>query len=168
MTLKGAVLTTPDICERSMLSLIHTMPTALRSADAQQPRFVVVSSMGMTTQSHRELPLTLRVIYPWLLSGPHADKLQLERVLAHAGGLSWWDAQADGGPIADDKIAPGELGEITIIRPALLTDGACKGVYRTGGTGYYRVSRQDVAHFIVEKVLVDWPTYKGRATAIGY
>lgn len=64
-----------------------------------------------------------------------------------------------------------------IIRPALLTDGECRG--DVGGSGAYRVkesdmesiwtvSRRDVAHFIVEGVVKHWQEWEGRCVRIAY
>jgi hypothetical protein len=177
-TLKGIKLSPPDLCTRSMLTALRAMPAALRAAEAQ-PRIIALSSAGITHASHKELPLAWRIIYPRLFASPHEDKYALEQVLHHVGGWTW-DSKADGTPadtIAEAEAgwreqegvpAQGTLREILVVRPAFLTDGPCKGAYRTTGSGYYTISRQDVAHFIVEKVLGDWSTYRNRAVTVGY
>jgi len=175
MTMSGLHLATRDLCTRSMLVALRTMPSELRTP-SRQPRIVALSSTGVTQHSHHELPLAWRVLYPWLLSGPHADKLALEHVLSHFAGFAW-DTAKDGSPAdaydGEWRTHPGtpsagEIKEVVVIRPAFLTDGALKGQYRTGGQGYYTVGRRDVAHFITEKVLGEWETYKGQAVSVGY
>lgn len=76
----------------------------------------------------------------------------------------------------------GTLKSVVVIRPALLTDGDCKGdktagkdkkgkePYRVeeGDISGYTISRKDVAHFIVEGVLGDWKKWEGKCISLAY
>ena len=162
------------------------MPLELRPEDAQ-PKFIIISSSGITQDSHNHLPFLFRIIYPWLLSGPHVDKLGMERILAHWASWDWKDktprtdvlptnwATVPGTP------GEGELRKILVIRPAMFTSGECKGDKVQGGKAPYRVgegnlpghngytiSRRDVAHFIVENALANWDEWKGKGATIAY
>lgn len=152
---------------------------------SKAPKFVVVSSIGLTKESHANLPFLLKPLYGYLLSAPHADKLGVERVLAHCCGRQWTEE----GP--DSKIMTGEQGiwtergrlpshgglkEVVIIRQALLTDGECtadkaENSYRVSETDLgngYTISRKDVAHFIAEGVVKKWSEYEGKIVNIAY
>ena len=186
MTLKGAVITPADLCTRSLLNLIRTIPDSLRSTGTQ-PKYIIVTSSGIVQDSHDKLPLSLRVIYPWLLSGPHKDKLGMERILAHTSGWPWKDEQPEQEILPSDWAsvqgtpAEGELKNILVIRPAMLSDGPCKGDLASGGkapyrvaegnlegSNGYRVSRRDVAHFIVEGALTGWDKWQNKLVTIAY
>ena len=163
------------------------MPDGLRAPEAQ-PRFVVITSMGITAASHKALPLALKPLYGSMLSGPHEDKLGAERVLAHVRGRPWTVADAikkevlpDGWQDAPGLPREGEIRQVVVIRPALLTDGECKGEagakkgkapYRTLKDGDfgdgYRVSRKDVAHFIVCDALPNWEKWEGSGITVAY
>ena len=82
----------------------------------------------------------------------------------------WVESLAQNGAVFKDMI---------ILRPALLTDGACKGdVAKEGKSAYqfsehdigngYTVSRKDVAHFIVEVLLQDFAKFSGKAWSVAY
>ena len=164
------------------------MPENLRAAEAQ-PRMILITSSGILKDSHDHLPRALRIAYPWLLAGPHIDKLGMERVLAHCAGWPWVDkaprpeilpgdwARVPGTP------AEGSLKHLLVIRPAMFSDGECKGdtVKGSGAKAPYRVaegnldgnngwtiSRKDVGHFIAEQALADWPQWEGKAVTIAY
>ncbi|THG95441.1 hypothetical protein EW026_g6212 [Hermanssonia centrifuga] len=182
---KGAVLKIPDLCTHAILNLLRTIPPSHRAASSQ-PKIIAVSSTGLTPSSHAHHPLPIRALYSWLLPQPHADKLGLERVLAHCVGWEW--KAEDGEPREDILPAgwagqpgtpgQGELKQVLVVRPALLTDGACKAdkkagrAYRVGEEDLenngYTVSRRDVAHFIVEGALPDWTRWGGKRMSIAY
>ncbi|KAI0748743.1 hypothetical protein C8Q80DRAFT_1271101 [Daedaleopsis nitida] len=178
---KGITLDNPDVCTRSLLNLLSTMPDALRAPE-RQPRFVVITSMGITAEAHARLPFGLRTFYGTALSGPHVDKLGAERILAHCTGRAWAPADvvqksvlSDGWEATPGLPGPAELKHVLIVRPALLTDGECradkaeaagkgKAAYRAAATEMsdgYRVSRRDVAHFVVEDAVPNWSKWEG-------
>jgi hypothetical protein len=171
----GISIHPPNLCTQALLSILRVMPASLRAPD-HQPKIVVVSSNGATQASHVALPCPLRATYPWALSGPHADKNAMERVLAHVGGREWAEAEPKTALLSEhwaaDEMTPGlgALPDIVVVRLALLTDGECRGLYRVGEgqRDYYRISRKDVAHFIVEGALKDWARWKGQCVAIAY
>ncbi len=163
------------------------MPDELRAPDAQ-PRFVVITSMGITAASHKALPFALKPLYGSMLSGPHEDKLGAERLLAHVRGIPWTasdpikkEVLADGWQNTPGLPKAGEIKQLVIIRPALLSDGDCKGdagpkkgkgPYRTLKDGDfgdgYRVSRKDIAHFIVCDALPNWEKWEGSGITVAY
>ncbi|KAI0647629.1 hypothetical protein C8Q79DRAFT_907017 [Trametes meyenii] len=181
---KGLVLEPADICTRSLLNLFRTVPAALRAPEAQ-PRFIVVTSRGITHDSHKTLPLAMKAFYSFMLGSPHADKLGAERVLTHCMGRKWTDEE----PRAEllprdwtslpDAPAEGEFKRIVIIRPSLLSDGACKAdEAKPGKPGYkavageieggYTVSRKDTAHFIVTGAVQNWDQWEGKGVCLVY
>ena len=190
---RGFVFDPPDLVTRSLINTFSTMPSELRAPESQ-PRFVVITSMGITAASHKALPLALKPLYGSMLSGPHNDKLGAERVLAHVRGLPWTAADAIKKEVLPDGWQDtaaglpkeGEIRQVVIIRPALLTDGECKGdaagakkegkgkgaSYRTLKDGDfgdgYRVSRKDVAHFIVCDALPNWEKWEGSGVTLAY
>ena len=175
---KGVVLDQPDICSRALRNLFSTMPGALRAPETQ-PRFVVVTSNGITAKEHAALPFALKPFYGAMLAAPHADKLAAERILAHLAHLPWSghdvpdkDILPDGWETAPGMLKEGALKRFVILRPALLTDGEEKGVYRTSADavlpGAYKISRKDVAHFVVQGIMTSWSKYEGKAVVIAY
>jgi hypothetical protein len=149
------------------------------------PKFIAITSIGLTPDAHDNLPLLLKPLYRYLLAGPHADKLGAERLLAHCSGKDWTDEEPSpeimSGPLgnwSDREGLPskGTLKDIVIIRPAVLTDGKCKGdagkaTYRASEqylSSGYRVSRRDVAHFICTDLIKNWSKWNGRAVHIAY
>lgn len=134
------------------------------TAPSTRPKLIVISSNGLDKRSHSLLPLALKPLYGWVLRGPHEDKIGLEKNVLTAAG---W-AEGEGG---------GWLGaqNLVVIRPALLTTGECLGdkkadAYRAGEElkGAWTVSRADVGHFVVEKVLADWNNWAGKGWVISY
>lgn len=184
---KGFVVTPPDLCTHSLRNVVSTLPASLRAPGAQ-PRFVVITSNGCTASGHEALPLAVLPVYKYMLPGPHADKLGAERVLAHMRGAPWAGEDVvkekvlpEGWQRAEGMVGEGEVRRVVAIRPALLTDGACKAdeppkkgraPYRVSAgrdlDGAYTVSRRDTAHFIVEELLKNWEKYEGEAVAIAY
>lgn len=156
----------------------------------QEPKFVFVSSTGLTKASHENLPFLFKPLYSWLLQMPHADKLGLERILHHTTGIPWADPEPEpeimsggaGGGVEwksrPGLPAAGSFKNWIIVRPALLTDGKCEAdkqkkeePYKVvEGDGYrgYIVSRADIAHFIVEGAVLHWSRWKGKILSVGY
>ncbi|KIL67112.1 hypothetical protein M378DRAFT_177559 [Amanita muscaria Koide BX008] len=110
------------------------------------------------------------------------DKVGVERLIWHISGNEWPKEN----PEPDEKIIGrdgqkreglpefGSFKDLVIVRPLLLIDGECKAdklaangkldkkPYRIGDEDPcgYVISRQDVAHFIVEDVLKKWEKYR--------
>ena len=178
---KGVYLNPPDVCTHSLINLLKTCPEEQLS---DPPRLVIVSSNGIGSQGHAELPFVLKPFYSVVLRNPHADKLGLEHVAAHAAGRNFGLNEKDvpdkkilePGWEASSGVPQGVFGSTLIVRPALLTDGECKA--DTAGEGAYRVdeklpkayniSRKDVAHFIAERALQDWNKWEGKSVTITY
>ncbi|KZT00053.1 uncharacterized protein LAESUDRAFT_745958 [Laetiporus sulphureus 93-53] len=182
---RGIAISPRNLCTQSLLNVLSTLPASLR-APASQPRIVILSSIGLSRASHAALPLLLKPLYGYLLRGPHADKLAMERVVAYCAWRTW-DGDEDeleegilpeGWREMEGLPAEGMLEHVVVVRPALLTDGECRAEtagteppYRVAdhdlGDGY-RVSRKDVAHFIVEGLLTDWQQWEGKCLSIAY
>lgn len=156
-----------------MLNVLATMPR-----DAP-PKLVFLSSVGLTKQSHKSIPIALKPVYGFMLRMPHSDKLGMETVAAHAAGWTWSDVPPAGVLPENwkDRIPDSGFEKHTLlVRAALLTDGKCKGdkegnkAYRVSEEelGGYTISRKDIAHFVVEQALQDWEKYEGKVVNVGY
>ncbi|KAF9648443.1 hypothetical protein BDM02DRAFT_3096423 [Thelephora ganbajun] len=182
----GAVIEPRNLCTQSTLNVLCDMPHL-----EQEPKFIFVSSTGLTKASHEHLPILLKPLYSWLLKPPHVDKLGLERILHHAAGKPWADPEPEadimnggvGGGVEWQSRpglpAAGSLNDWIIVRPALLTSGKCEAdkTDKKGkpykiieGDSYkgYTISRADVAHFIAEEAILHWDQWKGKILAVGY
>lgn len=168
----GFVLPAPSICTTALLNTFSTIPNT--AAPSSQPRFVIISALGVTKDSQPDVPYAMRPINA-LIKAPHADKLGMERITHYSAG--WTPEWKDRGP-SEDVLAPGWeaklpgkgwLKHAVIIRPAILTDGPAGEKYRVGEhvKGLYTISRKDVAHFIVSDLLENWEKYDGKAISIG-
>ncbi|KAJ6625832.1 hypothetical protein B0H10DRAFT_1782525 [Mycena sp. CBHHK59/15] len=182
--LKGFVINPHNLVTQCLLNVLCTMPTY---SDAPHPRFIAVSSIGLSPASHAALPLALRPVYA-MIAAPHRDKVGMERVIAHCAGWAW-DLKTDGDPAVDimgegwaqrqGLPASGTLKRVLVVRPALLTDGECvadrvketgKGKsYRVGEgeLGGYTISRKDVAHFIADS-LTRWDEFENKRVNVAY
>lgn len=171
---KGIVLDPPNLCAASMLNVLAAMPRD------PVPRLILISSIGLTKSSHDSLPVLLKPMYGYLLQGPHADKLGMERLVAHAAGREWKNEEVPAGILPDGwqaRLPEAGFQKCTlVVRPAFLTDGKCKGD-KEGNAGYrasdhelggYTVSRRDVAHFIAEQAVKDWEKYENSIINVGY
>lgn len=174
--MKGIGLTDPSVCTRATLATLSTIPSALR-VPGKQPRIILISSAGITQESHKALPFAWRVLYPWLLANPHADKFGLERVIAHVTGRAWTDPEPPAASMSREDWqntpglpAAGEFPNVVVLRPAFFSEGKFTGKYKTShkGLSSHFISRPDVAHFIVEGVLKNWSEWKGDCASIGY
>ncbi|TEB15068.1 hypothetical protein FA13DRAFT_1768192 [Coprinellus micaceus] len=142
---KGFIIDPPNLVTQSLLNALSTMPKV--SGVEDQTKIITLSSIGLTRTSHDSLPLP---------SNPYTA----------------------GSSIPRTKIRQKAL----VIRPALLTDGKCvaekpqkegkqpKEPYRVseGELGGYTISRQDVAHFVVDVILNKWAQYENKIVNIGY
>ena len=108
-----------------------------------------------------------------MLDQPHADKAGVEQVAAYSVGRDWQEPDATGLVLPEgwrERLGdhPGWLKSIVVVRPALLTNGPETAKYRVLDSSSYTVSRRDVAHFIVRKVISEWSTYEGKAVTVAY
>ncbi|KDQ60005.1 hypothetical protein JAAARDRAFT_174021 [Jaapia argillacea MUCL 33604] len=182
---KGMVINPHNVCTQSMMNVLCTMPKP------RTTKIVAVTSNGVSPASHASLPCPLKGPYSYFLDGPHRDKIGLERVLYYVGGKPYTEAEMGGEPGEDilekewksreGLPAEGEFTNSVTVRPALMTDGDCKGdappkkagkaPYRFAEgnlSGAWTISRKDVAHFIVEGVLPEWEMWAGKVVTIGY
>ncbi|KAI0050852.1 hypothetical protein FA95DRAFT_1587492 [Auriscalpium vulgare] len=184
-SLRGIVISPADICTRSMLNVLSTLP---RSSEHAPPRIIAVSTVGLSDISHKSLPLPMRVLYSLVLGQPHEDKRGMEEILAHCLGAG----EASGGNTSPKILPPGweatdglpgkgELPAVVVVRPAMLTDGVCRAdeagskanAYRVRSdgdlpvAGGYTISRRDVAHFIAERLLgAEWSEWQGKGVSL--
>ncbi|EGN95910.1 hypothetical protein SERLA73DRAFT_187183 [Serpula lacrymans var. lacrymans S7.3] len=172
---KGFVISPPNLVTQSLLNTMETLPTP-------HPKIITISSIGLTRDSHATLPLLLKPLYA-CLTVPHKDKCGAEEVVAHCAGWSWDERNSPGTEIlgegwADRVPAKGQMENIVVVRPALLTDGECradkeakKPAYRVESgdiDGSWTVSRKDVSHFLVEGVVKHWDEWRGKCVSIAY
>jgi putative NADH-flavin reductase len=113
------------LIERSMQAIVPAMERA------GVRRLILVSAFGVG-ESRRDAPLIPRIMYRVLLSDIFADK-----------------------KAAEDNVRRSNL-DWTFVYPVLLTDGPMTGAYRVGERlelhGIPKISRADVAHFILSEV----------------
>ena len=113
------------LIERSMQAIVPAMERA------GVRRLILVSAFGVG-ESRRDAPLIPRIMYRVLLSDIYADKKAAEDYVRRSH-LDW-----------------------TFVYPVLLTDGPMTGAYRVGDRlelhGLPRISRADVAHFILSEL----------------
>ena len=105
----------------------------------------------------------------------------MERAVAYAAGWEWRNEEPQSDILSagwkDRFPDPGFLKRVVILRPAMFTDGECRGD-KSGKAGYrvseadlsgsYTISRKDVAHFIVEGILKEWERWEGKRASIAY
>jgi hypothetical protein len=177
---RGIVISPPDLVTRALLNALATLPART------PPRIVVLTGAGISRAGHAALPAPVRALYAYLLRVPHRDKEGAEALLARAMGAEGEKGAPEVLPAGWETelgLAPGALREsVVVVRPALLTQGACvadtKGsaaAYRVRAegdlpvAGGYTISRRDTAHFVVERLLGDeWEAWKGRGVSLAY
>ena len=79
------VIDQPTICEDMVKTLFTSLDEIYGSRtilESQKPTFVFISTTGITSRpAPDDVPLLLRPLYHYLLSSPHADKRNTERLL---------------------------------------------------------------------------------------
>lgn len=127
------------LISRSMRAIVPSMKRA------GVGRIILVSAFGVG-ESLREAPLIPSIMFRVLLKDIFADKKSAEEEL-RVSGLDW-----------------------TVVYPVLLTNGPLTGRYRVGERlalrGMPKISRADVAHFILTEV--DNPTFVRKVAVISY
>lgn len=112
--------------ERLMARCVPNILEAMTAAGVR--RLIFTSALGVG-ESRRDTPLPLKVFSSTLLRGIYADKLAGDTLIRNSG-TDW-----------------------TIVQPSMLTDGPLSKAYRSGErlemSGMAKVSRADVAHFIL-------------------
>lgn len=111
------------LIERCLSEIVPAMELA------EAPRLIVMSALGVGA-TFAQAPFLPRILYRVMLGDIFADKERGERMV-EASILDW-----------------------TIVHPPLLTDGPLTGAYRAGEelplSGFPKISRANVAHFMVE------------------
>lgn len=178
---KGFVVSPPNLVTQSLLNCLETLPTP-------HPNIIAISSAGTTRVGHHRQPFLLKQFYTYFFAVPHADKRGAEQALAYCAGWEWKTEDNPGTEVLGgdwktsvDLPVPGTLKNVVMVRPALLTDGACRAdtwdssasgepyMVEVGDlAGRWTVSRKDVAHFLVEKVVRHWDEWEGKRVSIAY
>lgn len=83
---KGFTIDPPNITTKAILNVLCMMPES-----TPRPKVIAATSIGVTKDS--PIPFVYKPLYGYLLRGPHADKLGLERILAHVSGWKWDDKE---------------------------------------------------------------------------
>ncbi|KAJ2838917.1 hypothetical protein J3B01_001059 [Coemansia erecta] len=110
--------------------IMHILDIVKETRADTPPRLIMVSSTGVGT--HNDVPWLVRPLYSLLLSAPHGHKARAEIAIKNSG-------------------VP-----YTLVRPAWLTNGDVTKTYRAGdGIRGYTVSRNDVAHFILNECVLE-------------
>jgi hypothetical protein len=116
-----------------------------------------------------------------MIGGPFLDKRGAEKVLVYASGKGKeWDAAKSDGDIPADWLPSGWEGEVgaeegwlkdyLVLRPCpFFAKRKEQGKYQVGEKlkGTWASSRDDVSHFILERALKEWDTWKGRRLNMG-
>lgn len=112
--------------------LRRSVPAILRAMEAHGVRRLILTSSYGVGDTHQDVPLLPRIVMRLLFQDLFADK--------KAG---------------DDAVRSSSV-DWTIVHPVTLTDGARTGRYRVGErlslSGFPRVSRADVADFILTQI----------------
>jgi putative NADH-flavin reductase len=136
---RRTTLNSDHLIERSLRAIVPAMERA------GVRRLVLLSAFGVG-DSHHEAPLLPRIMYRLLLRDIFADK--------KAG---------------EDRVRQSSL-DWTFVYPVLLTDGPLTGQYRAGERlelhGMPKISRADVAHFIVTEL--EQGAYVRKTAALSY
>ncbi|KAJ5902801.1 hypothetical protein N7495_003329 [Penicillium taxi] len=138
--LSFSVLEDPHICEKASKTLIESI-SRLRSAGVTgHPHIVTFSTTGLS-KFGRDYPLSLYVVYAWLLKVPHDDKTIMEDTFVNSGE------------------------PFTIVRGSLLYDGGATtkkvrvGIedVKTGRESEeigYIISREDAGRWVAENLIL--------------
>ena len=124
--------------------IARSVPAIVRAMESQGVRRLIFTSAYGVGVTRRDVPLLPRIVIRLLLHDLYADKEAGEDDLRRSG-LDW-----------------------TLVHPVTLTNGPRTGRYRVGERltlhGFPRVSRADVAHFILTQV--EDRTYMRRSVLI--
>lgn len=136
---RGKSLTSDHLIERSIEVIVPAMERA------EVRRLILVSAFGVG-ESRRDVPLGPRIMHRLFLRDLFADKNAAEDRVRRSG-VEW-----------------------TIVHPVLLTDGPLTGRYRAGERlelhGMPKISRADVAHFIVAEM--ENRAFVGKVAVVSY
>jgi hypothetical protein len=165
---QGLVVNPPDLITRSLLNVVSTMPGPPR-------KLIVVSAAGMTREGYKKTPWMSRFLHDHVLSQPYRDKKAYEQMVAYVSGRPWNEPGDYTDILGSDwkqrVPAAGTYKDIIILRPPKLTNGPLTGEYRVeeGNLDLPKsISRQDVAHFIVEQGIKHWDSWRGKPVSLAY
>lgn len=132
-------LDNPTICQSGIRTILGAARSSSSDSD-HKPTLIAISTTGITDHC-RDVPFAMMPVYYWLLKIPHEDKKVMEKL------------------IRDESVRPVRergIGEYTIVRPSMLTDGdgvgldnIQVGVEEQPAVGYF-MAREDVGRWIFE------------------
>ncbi|WWC62500.1 uncharacterized protein I303_105096 [Kwoniella dejecticola CBS 10117] len=175
--LTGIKIDQPDLCTRGSVAMLHVLQEL-----TYQPRVIVTSSMGIG-EAHKDMPLTMRLLYSWLLDKPHQDKMSLEYLFHRSSKtLANLTSSHDTPPetllsrTAIESTTPDFLNEVIIVRPAMMPTEEPFDALKTPSKGYrveeglrcYTILRSDVGRFISEQCLPGQNEWVNKCPVIGY
>lgn len=124
--------------------IAHSMPRIVSSMQRQGVRRLILMSAFGVGVTRRDVPLLPRLFIRLFLKDIYRDKEMGEAEL-RSSGLDW-----------------------TVVYPSGLSDGPSTGRYRAGERlslrGFPRISRADVAHFILSQI--DEVTYRNKGVLL--
>ena len=127
--------------ERLIIRCMRALAPAMERRGVR--RLVLVSAFGVG-ESRRDVPPLMRLLQSVLLRDIFADKARAERYL-RSRHLDW-----------------------TFVYPTALTNGPLSGKYRAGERlalrGFPKISRADVAHFVL--AALDTPAWVGKTVVV--
>ncbi|WWC70702.1 uncharacterized protein I206_104653 [Kwoniella pini CBS 10737] len=173
----GIKIDQPDLCTKGSIALLHVLQEL-----NYQPRVIVTSSMGIG-ESHKDMPLAMRLLYSWLLEKPHQDKMSLQYLFHKSSKfLPNLNSSKDKPPKSllsqsnIESIKSNFLNEVIIIRPAFMPTEEPFDALKNPSKGYkvkedlscYTILRSDTGRFISEKCLPGQNEWVNKCPVIGY
>ncbi|KAH8830501.1 hypothetical protein DL96DRAFT_1593195 [Flagelloscypha sp. PMI_526] len=170
MIFSAATFSTLQIlCTQTYLNVVTTIP----SNSTAHLHLICVSSVGIGKKAHSALPYSLQPLY-YLLRRPFADKLGMERVAYHLGGMTW-DEHDLGKP---DSAIIGRKWQKKLPQTGLyFKKWLLFGLLYTEANAYrastdelsgYTISRRDTGHFIAEMCAGGWDKWAGKVVNVVY
>ena len=173
---KPFTLDNPHICATGLQAVVDAangLRCKMRGEIGRENKSLVVaiSTTGISRKQN-DVPVMLGPLYHWALAIPHADKRDMEDILASASVGSKGESKSP-------------FGGVVAVRPTLLTDGEPRGLQkvkvgweaidegaadgRAPATGY-TISRADVGAWISAEIIendsrMQWA---GRAVTLAY
>lgn len=165
-------LDNPHVCATGMQAVVDAADGITGEVgEGNKPLVVAISTTGISRKKN-DVPMVMGPLYHWALAIPHADKREMEDILASAMVGSKGEGKKP-------------FGGVVAIRPTLLTDGQPKGLdkVRVGSESVgeettadqdpamgYAIARADVGNWIFTEIIekdtrMQWA---GRAVSLTY
>jgi hypothetical protein len=163
------VLPDPTFCETTMARLFSSIDQlqtqGIKSSVSGQKPLLIATSSTASRNITRSVPFLMVPFYAWLLSSPHNDKLNMEKIIYADNGV--------------------HVRDFVIIRPAIMTNGVERGVQNVrigwewgiesptereqapGPAKGWTISRRDVGGWVYQKAIKEGG-WEGRCVSICY